>query len=149
LARLSRAAGAVNGRIEEFCHFSGAGYRCKATWYLSVQMSTKPKEADMEYTQLTKQMIDFQKMSFDNWYGALSMMQNQAVSAMDMMLGQSTWLPEDGRQAIRQWINVCKQEEGRFKSYVDGSFTGLEKYLNECQKQAAGKSKKATNQQGG
>jgi hypothetical protein len=102
----------------------------------------------MEYTQITKQVMDFQKMSFDTWYSAVAMMQHQAVSAMDLMLDQSSWLPEDGRQAIRQWINACKQEGGRFKSYVDDSFAGFEKYLNESQKLAASKAKKSSNPQG-
>lgn len=99
----------------------------------------------MEYTQITKQVIDFQKMSFLNWYDALSMLQDQATSAMDMVLDQSAWVPEEGRKAIQSWMSTCQQERGRFKTYVDEGFAGLEKYMFEEKKAAQPKVKKQDN----
>lgn len=91
----------------------------------------------MEYTEITKQVIDFQKMSFSNWYNAIAIVQDQTTSAMDMMLDQSTWVPEDGRKAVQGWLNACQEERNRFKSYVDGSFSSAEKYLAKGKKAAA------------
>ncbi len=96
----------------------------------------------MEYSQITKQVIDFQKMSFDNWYNALTMAQEQANSAVDMVLEQNSWMPEQGRQALLNWMDACQQESGRFKSYVDEGFTGLEKILGQSKKTAPAKSRK-------
>lgn len=95
----------------------------------------------MEYNQITKQVIDFQKLSFSNWYNAVTMVQDQAVAAVDTILDQATWMPEEGRQAIQSWVNVCQEERDRFKSYVDEGFTGLEKVAIEGRK-AAPKAKK-------
>lgn len=93
----------------------------------------------MEYAEITKQMIDFQKMSFSNWYNAIAMVQDQATSAMDMMLDQSTWVPEDGRKAVQGWLGACQEERDRFKSYIDGSFTSVEKYMGKGKKAAKSK----------
>ncbi len=91
----------------------------------------------MEYTEITKQVIDFQKMSFANLYNAIAMVQDQTTSAMDIVLSQSTWVPEDGRKVVQGWLSACQEERDRFKSYVDGSFSSVEKYLAKGQKAAA------------
>jgi hypothetical protein len=104
----------------------------------------KPKggKMNMEYSQITKQVLDFQRMSFANWYDAVAMLQDQATSAMDMVLDQNTWMPEEGRKAIQSWVNACQQERGRFRSYVDEGFAGLEKIVAETKKAVQPKAKK-------
>ena len=97
---------------------------------------------NMEYSQITRQVLDFQKMSFSNWYDTVTMLQDQAASAMDMVLDHNAWLPEEGRKAIQSWVNACQQERGRFKSYVDQGFAGLEKMVVETKKTAPPKPKK-------
>ncbi|MCP4747541.1 MAG: hypothetical protein GY874_15580 [Desulfobacteraceae bacterium] len=97
----------------------------------------------MEYTQISKQVIDFHKSSFSNWYDAVSMVQDQTVSVMDMVLDQSTWIPQEGRHAIQNWVNVYEKERGRFKSYVDEGYTGLEKYFSDARKSSSVKPKKS------
>lgn len=96
----------------------------------------------MEYNQIAKRVIDFQKMSFDHWYNTLALFQDQAESTMDLVLNQATWIPENGRNAIQSWGSVCQQERGRFKSYLDKSFGALEKAFVENVKPAE-KTKKA------
>ena len=96
----------------------------------------------MEYNQITKQVIDFQKLSFDNWYSAVTMVQDQAASAVDLMLDQATWIPEEGRQAMLGWISVCQEERDRLKTYMDQSFSSIEKYMAEGKKVTSVKTKK-------
>ena len=98
----------------------------------------------METDKITKQMIKFQRMTFDNWYSAMSLMQDQAVSAMDTMLGQASWLPEDGRNTIQNWVGDIKDERIRFKGYVDNGFVSLEKILTGAT-QTTSRAKKSTN----
>ena len=81
------------------------------------------------YDQIAKQVIDFQKNSFSSIFDAVATLQDQTVNAVDTVLDQTTWLPDDGRKAIQSWVDVCQEERGRFKSYVDDGFNGLEKYL--------------------
>jgi hypothetical protein len=85
----------------------------------------------MEYNQIPKKIIDLQKLSFDSWYNAVTVVQEQTASTMDNLLHQTTWIPEDGRNAMQTWIKFYRDERNRFKSYVDDGFAALEKSLRE------------------
>ena len=95
----------------------------------------------IEYNQITKQAIDFQKTAFNSWYNAVTMVQDQAVSAVETMMNQTSLVPEEGRQAIKSWVSACQEERNRFKSYVEDSFSGLEKRLSQKGKSAVAKAK--------
>lgn len=94
------------------------------------------------YNQITQQVIDFQKTSFSSIYDAVATLQDQTVNTVDKLLDQSTWLPDEGRKAIRGWVDACQVERARFKSYVDDGFTGLEKSIGLGKTASATKSKK-------
>ncbi len=96
----------------------------------------------MQANKISKQAINFQKMTFENWYKAMTMVQDQAVSTMDKVLDQANWIPEDGRNAIQKMVGAIQDERDRFKGYVDDSFVSLEKVF--APKPAA-KAKKAAN----
>ncbi len=85
----------------------------------------------MNTNKLTKRAIDFQKGVFDNWYGAMSILQDQTALVVDTMLNQTSWIPDQGRQFISSWASTCKNERDRFKVYMDESFSDLEKHLAE------------------
>jgi hypothetical protein len=95
----------------------------------------------LEYNQIAKQAIDFQKISFSSWYNAMAMVQDQAASAVDMMMDQSSLVPKEGREAIKNWVNACQEERDRFKTYVEEGFSGLEKHLAKEIKATTAKSK--------
>lgn len=96
----------------------------------------------MEANQITKQVLEFQKGAFSSWFGVLSILQDQADLTVDTMLKQTRWMPDEGRQAILSWVSACRQESGRYKAYVEQSFSGFEKYLVKEIKSSAAKSKK-------
>ena len=93
----------------------------------------------MNTNEITKQALDFQKGVFASWHGAMSILQDQAALAMDTMLDQTVWIPDQGRQVISSWVSTCKNERDRFKVYMDESFSGLEKYLAQEIKAAPGR----------
>ena len=95
----------------------------------------------MQYNQIAKQAIDFQKSFFKSGYNAVAMIQDQAAAAVDTMMNQTSLVPEEGRQAIKSWVNACQKERNRFKSYVEDSFSGLEKHLAQESKSAPAKPK--------
>jgi len=97
----------------------------------------------MEYNQITKQAIDFQKSAFNSWYNAVTVVQDQTAAAVETMMNQTSLVPEDGRQAIKSWVSVCQEERNRFKSYVDDSFSGLENRLAQKSKRAPAETKRA------
>jgi hypothetical protein len=81
-------------------------------------------------SQAVKQAIELQKGAFTSLYDAIAMAQDQAVSAMDLMLDQAPLVPEEGRKALSSWVSACKKERTRLKSYVDTGFSDLEKLIS-------------------
>ena len=79
--------------------------------------------------EIAKQSLDFQKGAFASWYGAMSILQDQAVSAADMVLDQIGWFPDEGRQIISSWLSTCKNARDRHRVYMEESYSGLEKYF--------------------
>jgi hypothetical protein len=84
----------------------------------------------LDTSQTVKQVIGLQKGAFTNWYDSVANLQDQAVSAMDLMLDQAGLVPEEGRKALTQWVSACQQERGRLKSYMDTGFSNLEKFIS-------------------
>ena len=81
----------------------------------------------IEYNQIAQKAVVFQKNAFESAYDAVAKVQDQAATVMDKLMDQSKLVPDAGRQAIKNWVNACQEERDRFKSYVEGSFSGLEK----------------------
>jgi division protein CdvB (Snf7/Vps24/ESCRT-III family) len=79
----------------------------------------------METEKFAKQMIDFQKATFDNAFTAVTMLQDQAERMVNTMLEQTTWLPEESRRAIDEMIGTYKKGRADFKGVVDENFVKL------------------------
>ena len=88
----------------------------------------------MDATKITKQMIDFQKTTFDNTFSALVMLQDQAERMSKTLLEQATWLPEEGRKAIRDWVDAYKNGREDFKKNVDDNFQKVEAFFQDAAK---------------
>jgi hypothetical protein len=52
-------------------------------------------------SKTVKQALEFQKGAFTSWYDAGAAAQDQAVSAMDLMLDQAPWYPRKGVKHYR------------------------------------------------
>ncbi len=80
----------------------------------------------MEYGRISKQIMEFQKLTFTNCFDAVVMLQDQATSAMSRTVQQNTRLPEEGQKMIQSWVDACRQERERFRTYVDNGFSYIE-----------------------
>lgn len=83
----------------------------------------------MDQKQIFKQMIDFQKAAFDNTFNAMVMLQEQTERMADSLLDQATWLPEEGRKVINEWVAAYKNGRETFKKTVDENFKKVEDFL--------------------
>jgi hypothetical protein len=80
----------------------------------------------MDQTKFTRQMLDFNKATFENTFNAIVLLQDQTEKMMAAFLEQATWIPGDGRKAINDWIESVKQGRSEFKKVVDESFSKVE-----------------------
>ncbi|CAB5134491.1 hypothetical protein D3OALGA1CA_3455 [Olavius algarvensis associated proteobacterium Delta 3] len=83
----------------------------------------------MDQKQLLKQMVDFNKMAFENTFNGMVMLQEQAERTAGALMDQATWLPEDGRKAIKDWVNAYKKGREDYKKMIDDSFKKVEEYF--------------------
>jgi hypothetical protein len=83
----------------------------------------------MEPVKIAKQMIEFQKATFDNSFSAMGMVQDQAERMISMSLQQAAWLPEEGGKAIDAWVKSYKKGREDFKKIVDENFGKVEQFF--------------------
>ena len=69
----------------------------------------------METGKMAKQMIDFYKSTFDNSFSAMVMLQEQMEKTLKTSLDQATWLPEEGKKVLDEWVKAYKQGREELK----------------------------------
>jgi hypothetical protein len=85
----------------------------------------------MDPNKLMKQMVDFNKATFDNTFNAITMLQDQMERMSSMFLEQTPALPEEGKKAVKEWLKAYKTGREEFKKAVDEGYKKLEGFLGE------------------
>lgn len=83
----------------------------------------------MDQQQIAKQMIQFNKTAFENSFNAMTMVYEQNNKMVGAFLDQATWLPEDGRKAIVDWMESYKKGCEDFKKLVDENYQKVEDFF--------------------
>jgi polyhydroxyalkanoate synthesis regulator phasin len=84
----------------------------------------------MEYNEMFKQMITFNKTAFDNSYNAMVTLQEQTEKMANNFLDQASWLPEEGKKVTLDWIKAYKKACEDFKKTVDENFKRVEDFFS-------------------
>jgi len=88
----------------------------------------------MDQNKLLKQMLDFNKTAFDNVFGSMTRIQEQAEKATTTCLDQAAWMPQAGKTAINEWMKTCRQVRESFKNSMDDGFKKVESYCTHTPK---------------
>ena len=83
----------------------------------------------MDQKAMLKQMVEFNKTTFDNSFKTMVMLQEQTEAMVNTLLGQATWLPEEGKKVINDWVKAFKKGRDDYKKLVDQSFTKVEDFF--------------------
>jgi polyhydroxyalkanoate synthesis regulator phasin len=86
-------------------------------------------EKEMDEKQIFKQMIDFNKAAFDNAFNAMVMLQEQTEKVTTTLLDQATWLPDEGKKAVNDWIQAYRKGRDDFKKTVDENFEKVDDFF--------------------
>jgi 4-alpha-glucanotransferase len=84
----------------------------------------------MEHYQFLKQMTQFNKTAFDSSYNAMCMFREHNEKMATSLLDQATWMPEEGKKAINDWVNAYKKGREDFKKVVDENFKKVEDFFS-------------------
>ena len=83
-----------------------------------------------QVNQMAKQMIDFQKSTFENTFNTINVFQEQSERMFDTFLEQQgSMMPEESKNAIKEWLTMCKKARDDYKKMVDDGFKKVESYL--------------------
>jgi hypothetical protein len=88
----------------------------------------------MDQNQILRQMITFNKTTFDNSFSAMAMLQEQTEKMVNSSLEQATWVPEEGKKVIKEWVNGYKKGCEDFKKAVDENFKRVEDFFASTKK---------------
>jgi hypothetical protein len=83
----------------------------------------------MDQKQIAKQMIQFNKTAFDNSFNAMTMVYEQNEKMLTTFLQQATWIPEEGRKAIENWMQSYKKGCEDFKKMADDNYQKVEEFF--------------------
>ncbi len=83
----------------------------------------------MKPEELAKQMIDFNKSTFDNSFGMMVLLQEQMEKTTNAFIEQAAWLPEEGRKVLREWVSTYKKGREDFKKLVDESYQKVDAWF--------------------
>jgi hypothetical protein len=87
----------------------------------------------MEASKIAKQMIEFQKATFNNAFTALVMVQEQTEAMFNSLMVQMPGMPDEGKKIVKEWAEAYKGGRETFKKSVDEGFTKLESFFGESQ----------------
>ncbi len=73
-----------------------------------------------------RQMIDFQKTTFDNTYNTIVKIQDQAERMTFDVLGQMPWITEEGKKALGESVRMFKNARDDYRKVVTDGFTKIE-----------------------
>jgi hypothetical protein len=86
----------------------------------------------MDQKKILKQMVEFNKATFDNSFNAMVMLQEQNERMANTLIDQATWLPEEGKKAITEWVSAYKKGRETFKNNVEDSFKKVLDYFEDA-----------------
>ena len=86
----------------------------------------------MDPKQIAKQMVAFNKTTFDNNFRAMQALQEQTERMVNKFWEKSPILPDEGKKAIADWMKKKKKGCEDLKSAVDENFKKVEDFFNEA-----------------
>jgi hypothetical protein len=78
---------------------------------------------------ILKQFVQFNKTTFDNAFKAMKLAQEQGEKMVNSLLDQATWIPEDGKKTITEWVKAYKKGVDDFRNTVDEQYKKVEEFL--------------------
>ncbi len=88
----------------------------------------------MEQLQALKQMIQMNKLAFDNSYNMMMSAYEQNKLMFNTFLNSTSGLPPEGKQAIENWMRAYKDGCDEFKKMLDTNYRMVEDQLAKVKK---------------
>jgi hypothetical protein len=80
--------------------------------------------------KMIKQMVEFNKATFENSFKGIALFQEQVEQMSKTMLDQATWIPDEGKKTIDGMVDAYKSNIDSFKTIIDDNFKKVDEYLS-------------------
>ena len=84
--------------------------------------------------QMLKQMLDFNKTAYDNSFKAMLAISEQNEKMVNTFLKQATWIPEEGKKPIQEWVDAYKRGCQDLKKTADDNYKKVADFFDAAQK---------------
>lgn len=84
----------------------------------------------MQPKQLMKQMIDFNKASFEGAFGTMMMLQEQMERMAKMYMDQATGISAEAKNAVNEWTKMYKKGLADFKNMMDAGYKKVDSFFS-------------------
>lgn len=88
----------------------------------------------MEPLKWAKQMLEFNKTTFDNVFNASIVLQEQHEKTVKTSLEQAAWIPEQAIKVLTEWAASYRKEQDQWKRMVDQGFDTMAAHFAEERK---------------
>jgi hypothetical protein len=83
----------------------------------------------MDNQQITGKMLEFNKSVFDSTFKTINAIQDQSANMLISFIDKATWLPDDGKKTIADWISTYKKGRDDFKAAADDKYEKVANYF--------------------
>jgi len=98
--------------------------------YFQLSFSIYKGERNMESMWMAKQLIDFQKTTFNNAYQALMMLQDHTEKVTNTMVEQAKWFPEESLRIAGLWTDFYKKGQHELKNAIEDHLEQMSEQLS-------------------
>lgn len=77
-----------------------------------------------------RQLVEFQKAAIDSTFDAVSAFQDQQEQYLNDMMERASFMPDEGREVVHQWVDAFRRGREDFKTTIDKSYELVEQYFD-------------------
>jgi polyhydroxyalkanoate synthesis regulator phasin len=90
----------------------------------------------MEPSEVAKQTLQFSKVTFDNTFNAMLLLQEQAQRIIDLYVNQMPVFSQEGKRIVDTWMGACKDNREEFKEALEKNYEIFISLFNEVEEES-------------
>lgn len=90
----------------------------------------------MEATEVAKQTLHLSKVTFENTFNAMLLLQEQAQRIIDIYLHQMLVFPQEGKRVADTWMEACKTNREELKKVMEKNYEMFASLFKDAEKKS-------------
>ncbi len=83
----------------------------------------------MDAKQTAKQLMEFNKKAFDNFYTTVTNLQDETESIVSRFMEKSAWMTPEGKKIFNQMTESYRKGRSDFKAMADENYRKVSEYF--------------------